>query len=240
MSYNVRLFNKFKWIESETVGDEIVKFVDEKSPDILSVQEHHRIWNKKLEQYPFRTETPDNTERAVQAIFSKYPIVGKGSLNPKKTSNNTIYADILFKNDTVRVYNVHLQSFAVVPEVNSLQNENSGRLLKRISLGIQKQKEQAELLVKHMQASKYPVVLTGDFNNTQFSSIYKLIKGDFNDTFYESGIGFGRSYRLFNMPMRIDYILADGSFEVLSHENFNITMSDHYPIMAELQIVPKQ
>lgn len=239
MSYNVRLFNEYNWIELPGVGDQIVNFIRTKSPDVVVLQEHNRIWHRKLKQYKFRTETSYKAERTVQVIFSKYPIVGKGELNPKDTRNNTIYADILFQNDTIRVYNVHLQSFAVVPEVNSLQNENSGRLLKRISLGIQKQKEQAELLVKHMQASKYPVVVTGDFNNTQFSSIYKLIKGDFNDTFYKAGIGFGRSYRLFNMPMRIDYILADGSFEVLTHQNFNIKLSDHYPIMAELQIVPK-
>lgn len=238
MSYNVRLFNKYNWIDSPAVGDEIISFIEARSPDVLSIQEHNREWHKKLNQYPHRAESPPDAERSVQAIFSKYPIVSHGSLNPEGTSNNTIYADILLKGDTIRVYNVHLQSFAVVPEVNSLQQEKSGRLLKRISRGIQKQKEQAELLVSHLEQTKHHVLITGDFNNTQFSSIYNIIKGDFQDTFYKEGSGFGRSYSLFNFPMRIDYVLADDSFEVLSHQNFDVELSDHYPIMTKLARKP--
>lgn len=236
MSYNVRLFNKYEWINSTNVGERIVQFIEENSPAILSIQEHNRKWNQHLDQYSFKTETPHDTERSVQAIFSKYPIVNKGFLNPQGTSNNTIFADILFEGDTIRVYNVHLQSFAVVPEVNSLQQEKSGRLLKRIGRGIQKQKEQAQLLVNHLKNTEHPVVITGDFNNTQFSSIYKILKADFQDTFYESGSGFGRSYTLFNVPMRIDYILADDSFEIIEHRNYDVELSDHYPIMARLSV----
>lgn len=236
MSYNVRLFNKYNWIDRPKVGDNIVEFIEENAPAILSIQEHNRHWNHRFDMYSFKAETPNNTERTVQAIFSKYPIINKGFLNPEGTSNNTIFADIIFEGDTIRVYNVHLQSFAVVPEVNSLQQEKSGRLLKRIGRGIQKQKEQVRLLVEHLEKTSYPVVITGDFNNTQFSSIYKVLKADFQDTFYESGSGFGRSYSLFNVPMRIDYILVDDAFEVLEHQNFDTELSDHYPIMARLSI----
>lgn len=235
MSYNVRLFNKYKWIDRPKVGENIVGFIKENSPAILSIQEHNRDWNHYFDSYSFKAETPHNTERSVQVIFSKFPIINKGSLNPEGTSNNTIFADILFRGDTIRVYNVHLQSFAVVPEVNSLQQEKSGRLLKRIGRGIQKQKEQAQLLVEHLKNTSYPVVITGDFNNTQFSSIYKVLKADFQDTFYESGSGFGRSYTLFNVPMRIDYILVDDTFEVLEHQNYDVKFSDHYPIKAKLR-----
>lgn len=234
MSFNVRVFNKYNWIENSDVGEGIVAFVKKNAPDVLSIQEHSRKWDDELKLYPYKTASPYDEHRSVQAIFSKYPIVNKGALNPEGTTNNTIFADILRNGDTIRIYNVHLQSFAVVPEVNSLQKENSGRLLRRIGRGIQKQKEQAGSLVKHLKMSKHPVLITGDFNNTQFSSTYRIIQKDFQDTFYKAGTGFGRSYDLLHVPMRIDYILADDSFEVLSHKNFDVALSDHYPIMAEL------
>jgi exonuclease III len=42
MNYNVRLFNVFKWIPEEGVEQKIVDFVNEKQPDILSLQEYRR------------------------------------------------------------------------------------------------------------------------------------------------------------------------------------------------------
>ena len=40
MSYNVRLFNVFNWLPNPNVGQEIKKFIDEKNPDILCIQEY--------------------------------------------------------------------------------------------------------------------------------------------------------------------------------------------------------
>ena len=52
MSYNVRLFNKFKWSEKETIPEEISDFVMEKNPDILCVQEYTE--KTKFDQSQFR------------------------------------------------------------------------------------------------------------------------------------------------------------------------------------------
>jgi hypothetical protein len=40
MSYNVHLFNVFKWIDRDDVPTEILAFVNEKNPDILCIQEY--------------------------------------------------------------------------------------------------------------------------------------------------------------------------------------------------------
>jgi len=36
--------------------------------------------------------------------------------------------------------------------------------------------------------------------------------------------------------MRIDYIMADDSFEILEHQNYDVKLSDHYPIKGILKI----
>jgi endonuclease/exonuclease/phosphatase family metal-dependent hydrolase len=237
MSYNAWGFNRNGWIQKPGVGDSIVEFIKTKDPSILCIQEHSRIRHRQLQQYPYRSETPYSVPRTTQAIFSKYPIVGNGSLDLPGTINNVIYADIVFKNDTVRVYNVHLQSFNIVPSTDNFSDgEKSERTYKRLVGTFSQQLEQAEILKDHLKKSPYANLVCGDFNNTQFSNVYKILKGDLQDTFLEEGTGFGRTYDLWKIPLRIDYILADPKFEVLSHQNFDERLSDHYPVMATLRL----
>jgi endonuclease/exonuclease/phosphatase family metal-dependent hydrolase len=237
MTYNVWGFNKNGWIKEPGVGDSIIDFIRKKDPDILCIQEHSRIRQRQLRQYPYRSETPYQARRTTQAIFSKYPIVGKGSLDLPGTINNIIYVDIVYAGDTIRVYNVHLQSFNIVPSTVSFSDgDKSEKAYRRLVNTFTKQLEQAKIFREHIEKSPFTNIVCGDFNNTQFSNIYKMAKGDLQDTFLEKGEGFGRTYDLFKFPIRIDYILTDPDFEVLDHENFNKRLSDHYPVMATLRL----
>ncbi|WP_437396735.1 endonuclease/exonuclease/phosphatase family protein [Flagellimonas lutimaris] len=237
MSYNAWGFNKNGWMKEPGIGDSIVEFVKKQDPDILSIQEHSRIRHRQLKQYPYRSETPYTAGRTIQAIFSKYPIVNKGSLDLPDTMNNIIYADIVHIKDTIRVYNIHLQSFSIVPSTDDFSDgENSERVYKRLVSTFSKQLEQAKIFRDHLTNSPYTNIVCGDFNNTQFSNVYKIVKGDLKDSFLEEGDGFGRTYNLWKIPLRIDYILADPDFEILSHQNFDERLSDHYPIMATLRL----
>jgi len=237
MSFNAWGFNKNGWMKKTGVGDSIVEFIKAQDPSILCIQEHSRIRHRQLQQYPYRSETPYSVPRTTQAIFSKYPIVGNGSLDFPGTINNVIYADIVFKSDTLRVYNVHLQSFKIVPSANNFSDgKESERTYRRLVDTFSQQLEQAKILKEHLSKSPYVNLVCGDFNNTQFSNVYKIVKGDFQDTFLEEGTGFGRTYDLWKFPLRIDYILADPEFEVLSHQNFDERLSDHYPVMATLRL----
>ena len=99
-----------------------------------------------------------------------------------------------------------------------------------------KQYEQANLIRENMEKTHFKKILVGDFNNTQYSNVYQIIKGEMKDSYFEKGKGFGRTYDLLKFPIRIDYILADPEFEVLSHQNFNERLSDHFPVMATLRL----
>ena len=62
------------------------------------------------------------------------------------------------------------------------------------------------------------------------------IKGEKNDAFAEQGSGFGRTFIFDIIPLRIDFILSDPEFKVRAFENFDVTYSDHFPIMAVLEL----
>ncbi|MEN1785599.1 MAG: endonuclease/exonuclease/phosphatase family protein [Bacteroidota bacterium] len=236
MSYNVMNFNRYKWIPVPHAGDSITSFIKQEDPDILCLQEHSRIRFKQLSQYPYRSETPTTVPRTIQAIFSKYPIVGEGSLEPPSTSNNIVYADIALPQDTIRVYNVHLESFSIVPSKTGLGEGMPQKLYGRMNTTFAKQVDQVKLLKAHMSSSPYPMLLCGDFNNTQFSNVFRMAYQGMSDTFLEMGAGLGRTFELFGVPIRIDYIMVDPNFEVLSHHNYDVKLSDHYPIMSELRL----
>ena len=79
-----------------------------------------------------------------------------------------------------------------------------------------------------------PPIKCGDFNNTAYSWAYHKLKDDLRDTYLTSGKGFGETYSFNKYPLRIDFILSDKKFKINSHQNFDIRLSDHEPIMARL------
>lgn len=241
MSFNARSFNELKQLDDDNLENEIYDFVTQKDPDIVCFQETYYAMkrNNALNQYKYKFVDfiyGKHRGKVIQSIYSKYPIVNIDSITFPHSFNNAIYADVLFKNDTVRIYNLHLQSFRIVPGLNTIQNEESSKLFKKSRGVMLKQYEQALLVRENMEATPFKKIVVGDFNNTQYSNVYHIIKGDMRDSFSEQGKGFGRTYDLWKFPLRIDYILADPEFEVLSHQNFDVRLSDHYPIMATLRL----
>ncbi|UII75282.1 endonuclease/exonuclease/phosphatase family protein [Flagellimonas sp. HMM57] len=235
MTFNVWHFNKNEWIKEPNIGDRIIDFIKAEKPDILCIQEFHRERKDELSQYPYNSITPDSVGKITQGIFSKYPILNKGSIDFPGTINNVIYVDLLVRSDTIRVYNMHLQSFSIVPSSETFSEKESEKTYKRLVNTFSKQLEQAKIFNDHVKQSPYSTIVCGDLNNTQFSNIYRIVRDDLQDSFLEKGNGFGRTYKIFNFPLRIDYVLADASFQVISHTNFDEMLSDHYPVAATLR-----
>lgn len=241
-SFNTRGFNRLGIIRDEKIGEKIVQLVKDQDPDIVCFQEfdYTKSNGDFFSQYPYKYVDfiygNYSRHKVIQAIYSKYPIVGKGSLEFPETANNGIYADLLYQKDTIRVYNLHLQSLKIIPSVRRVAREDKGRLYNRAVGSFEKQEEQARLFLKSRQSVPYKTIVCGDFNNNQYSHTYHLIKGDMQDTFAEQGSGFGKTHDFLGYPLRIDFILADPDFEVLAHQNFTQELSDHYPIAARLRL----
>jgi len=233
MTYNVRMFNLYNWIEEENIPQKTVDFIELKDPDILCLQEFHTS-KKAAMKFPFKYEKITNaTNHSGQVIYSKFKIINSGSLNFSNSSNNAIFIDILKNKDTLRIYNVHLESLRINPKEEELTQENSEKLRIRLEKGFKVQTNQANLILQHQAKINYKSVICGDFNNTAFSWVYKQLKKGKNDAFEEAGSSFGKTYD-FPFPLRIDFILTDKNIEINNFKTYNIKYSDHYPIMARL------
>ncbi|KAA5825109.1 endonuclease/exonuclease/phosphatase family protein [Algibacter amylolyticus] len=237
MNYNVRLFNLYQWIPEKGVETKIVDFIKTEAPDVLSIQEYHPHKNIDLSFFKYKFEKLSGKKMKYgQVIFSKFPIINSGSIEFPDTANNAIFADVVKGKDTIRFYNIHLESLRIDTKVESLKKEDSERLFKRIGSTFKMQQFQTELFLMHKKQCKYKMVICGDFNNTAFSYVYRQIRGDLNDTFKEAGNGFGRTYDFKFFPVRIDFIFADQAFNVNGFKAYNAHYSDHYPITTTLSL----
>ncbi|MEO7975650.1 endonuclease/exonuclease/phosphatase family protein [Flavobacterium sp.] len=245
MSYNVRLFNVFKWLDRDDIPSNITTFINEKDPDILCIQEYSNSAHLDLKVYPHRYIFIDGNQiKTGQAIFSKFPIINEGNIIFPKSDNNVIYADIKRGKDIIRVYNMHLQSIKISPDVDKISDDidnvnqrKSQQIYSRISKGFTQQQEQAEVFKENIKECKYPIIICGDMNNSPFSYVYRNIKGKLKDTFEEAGKGFGATYKFKYYPARIDYIFADSKMKIKKFESFSdFENSDHYPIMTILSM----
>ncbi len=237
MSYNVRLFNAYHWIRRKGVNVDISNYLKDQFPEILVLQEYKRDKQTDFSQYSYKHIVLKGKRRkAGLAIYSKYKIIAKGNLNFKNTYNNAIWADIVVNKDTLRIYNVHLQSYKVVKPENLVEQDKKavGNKFRRV---FEKQYQQAALVAQHANKSLYPVVVAGDFNNTAFSASYHVLKDGRKDAFVEAGEGYGMTWRYKWVPLRIDFILPDEKrLQVLQFETLNnFRYSDHYPIKALLK-----
>lgn len=236
MSYNVRQFNRYRWIKNDTVTEQIQEFIKSESPDILCFQEYYSGGKIQFPEYSHKY-IKDKSKHSGQAIFSKFPILKTGSLDFPHTANNVIYADILVVTDTIRIYNIHLESLKIDPTIGTFEAEHGKRLFKRMSLAFQTQQDQVDLVLKELGGTSYKTIICGDMNNSAFSYAYRKLSTGFQDAFKEAGHGFGRTYDIDWIPLRIDVLLVDDNFMIESFKNYHqIELSDHFPIMTRLKL----
>lgn len=239
VSYNVRQFNQFGFDKQKNVPEKISAFIKEQDPDILGMQEYYTGELTIADRFPYKyIKLKDESAEFGLAILSKYPIISSGSLEFNTASNNNgAYADIVVRGDTIRIINVHFQSYGVKPNLNNLEKEHSKRVFLGMGKTFVRQQEQMELVLESIKSSPHKVIVMGDFNNTAYSYIYRELTSDrLDDAYKQDGNGFGRTFDFDYFPLRIDYILVDEGLEVISFETFEIHYSDHFPIRATIQL----
>ncbi|MEN8764277.1 MAG: endonuclease/exonuclease/phosphatase family protein [Wenyingzhuangia sp.] len=230
LSYNVRHFNALKAIDSKTVKEDICSFINNKNPDIICFQEYKNTPNLKIDLPKVYEYKNSNL-----AIYSKYPVVKQGNSLFKKGGNNIVYIDLKILDETIRIYNVHLQSFKLDINKENYGGKDSEALLNKFMNVFNKQSKQIKALKNHIKECPHKSIVVGDFNNTAFSWNYHEIMEDRKDAFTEAGSGFGKSYDYF-FPFRIDFILPDNTMEVGKFTTYYVNLSDHFPIMARISL----
>jgi endonuclease/exonuclease/phosphatase family metal-dependent hydrolase len=181
------------------------------------------------------------------ATFSIYPIVNTGSIRFRNTIYNiSIFSDIKVGEDTIRVYNNHLQSiyfnsanyrFLDNPKIpyDNQQLDEIRDISVRLKDAFEIRAEQADTIAAHIAGCPYRVIVCGDFNDTPASYTYYRISEGMTDAFARAGWGSGRTYIGKFPSFRIDYILHSEEFESLFFTRKKVRLSDHFPIISYLQ-----
>jgi endonuclease/exonuclease/phosphatase family metal-dependent hydrolase len=184
-------------------------------------------------------------------IFSKYPLINKHIINYYPYDYNSVfeYADMLKGKDTIRVFNVHLQSLRFTPsnlhyiDSPSLSSEHdiesSRNILSKFKTGFLKRHIQAERIKAEVNKSPYPVIICGDFNDVPNSYAYETVGKGLQNAFVQKGSGIGRTFSGISGTLRIDNVFLDPRFTVQQFTRIHKRLSDHFPIITDVQLNPQ-
>ena len=256
LTYNVRLFNFYQNAGPETSYNEFIQLILSQNPDVICLQEvliskNSGITLERLKKdfsntsftYYKLIDNPSGNRKYGNVIFSLYPIINKGEVAFSKTYNRSVFVDLLINNDTLRVYNNHLQSFKLGSENFSFLTDFEHSFDEdpldeiqdisfRMKAAYTQRAKQANQLKLHIKQTHLPVVVCGDFNDTPVSYVYYCIKKDLKDAFVESGKGFGKTYDQIFPAFRIDYILHSKELYPIDFKTLDTKLSDHYPLVT--------
>ncbi len=268
VSFNVHsLYGNQRADNQQETKSKVTEFLALQHADIICVQEFFAIGEDfsqtllkftnsiHLDYYSFKNYREFNNKLKINAIatFSRFPIVNFGCLRLPGRSHYAIFSDIVMNGDTVRVYNVHLESIRFGNEDYSFYShltepdieegtpikEGSKRMLWKLRKAFIIRSKQVNILSAHIASCPYPVILAGDFNDTPSSYTYHQLTKRLSDSFLESGHGLFKSTYAGKLPsFRIDYVLHSEAFRSVAYRTFEVNLSDHYPISTTLVKIP--
>jgi endonuclease/exonuclease/phosphatase family metal-dependent hydrolase len=244
----------------------VFKYISEEQPHILCLQEFYlksKDSTKVLEQisdsinmkyFYYKNYYTSKTKRKIDAllIFSKYPIVRQGFIQNDHESTFAVYVDIMIRDEIIRVYNVHLESFHFGQEDYTFYSdiaeaetpktplkEAAIKIIMKLRKGYELRAKQVDKLSSSIKRSPYPKLVCGDLNDTPTSYTLQVLSSGLKDSFKKAGNGFfGNTYGGNFPSFRIDYILFDEKFEAYNYLKYKIFLSDHYPISTYINIHP--
>lgn len=262
LTYNVGGFALTK--DYNKNAPELLSYVKGTFPDIICLQEVSLPTNTRkgrfnedslfaiLKEYPYKANYFPwirKWNKTGSFIFSKYPILRKGvyEVGEKGRAENVLFADVDVNGKTIRVVTVHLNSFRLVPIQASLYDELSMKdqaqftsamkhIVKSIGKGAHHRGHQVQKLKEYLDECPFPVVLTGDFNDTPGTYSYRKLSDGLTDAFVENGTGLGATYNGNYPSFRIDYILYSSCLKSYGYQRHKVDFSDHYPISTYIDL----
>ena len=216
--------------------------------EVICFQEYSQLHfssdsiQKIFNSYPFHSTFSKGKELC---IFSKYPIIRSQNIDFQMQEGQGEWIDISSGKDTIRIFNVHLQSTNIskntrqynLSQKTGNQPDKIATLQNSISdlkYSFKERAKQAVLLRQIIDTTRYPSIICGDFNDTPASYVYHKIKGKYIDGFQQRGNGYGFTFKGLGKLLRIDYILYSKHFTGLQYTSPKTEWSDHNPVIMKL------
>ena len=191
--------------------------IKQQDPDIICLQErpHTNVmhWDSiraAFSDYPYYVKNTREDEVLNLVIFSRFPLENAEDHYFEGTYNKFMQVDVQLGTQTLRLFNVHLQTTGISEKNNNNIIENT-----------QKRNHQAQELAQCIESSPHSIIVCGDFNDTRSSYAYRTIAKGLHDA-AQSSIGLhGTFFSLF----KIDHILSD--YKATSYKVLDNSISDH-------------
>lgn len=264
LSYNVRLFDLYNWkdekISKEAAG--MFNLMKESGPDLLFVQEYHAGIKRKIDvsdsiqkytglkySHISLAKHKNKVRPYGIATFSRWPIIATGAIQfSENPANVCIFSDVAREKDTIRIFNIHLESIYfsredylfvtdIMASTEEQQKFSKGMISisKKLRTAFIRRAGQIREVTREIEKSPYPVIVSGDFNDTPSSYTYQQISTLLEDAFVQSGKGMSRTYTGPWPSFRIDYIMYDRNhFTTENYKRIKVNYSDHFPITSTL------
>ncbi len=257
ITYNVRLFSTDKTgKDSMILKNNIVSFLASEQAGIICLQEYHSMDRNvylpllelsttlNLKTYYYESYyNPRYDQLSGLVIFSKYEAVNKGKLKFPGSRTFGIYTDLVIDKDTIRLFNIHLASirlqesdigFVLSPKFTDKEEfkSHSATIYSKLKNAFILREQQMNYVLQEIHNCPFPIILSGDFNDTPSSYIYNMLSDYLTDSFIKKGNGLSRTYAG-NIPyLRIDYIFTSDHFIVNQYERELYHYSDHFPVIT--------
>lgn len=256
ISFNTRVFNVYFDNGKDTASvHEMIQWIKAQDADIVCLQEFYndpgsKVFNtihkiRKNHNYNY-FHSPKVINRIGgefgDIIFSKYPIVKKGEIKFEENPfHKVIFVDVKIDSDTVRFYNMHLQSLHIIEDelINSDNLQSGFKILTtNMKNGFIQRAEQIQVLTENLKDCPYPVVLCGDLNDLPYSFAYQQLNEYLNNSFSEAGNGFGFTFNGKLFFLRIDNQFYSEGLAIQTYRTHReMKCSDHFPISATYSII---
>ena len=260
MTWNVQDFVNLS--AQNDVRSKMLHVITQKNPDVLCIQELTDVeggkWRisvrRELDSLGYKyyflskdqVTTNHNDAIVIRgcAIFSKTPFADSGRVLIRNdgTTEYMVYINLNFDNRQVRIYTAHLASYELYRDTDNANKDvyqityDRKRVIQYKLRDIEQlHQKEATIIDSALSRAVFPVIYCGDMNATPCTYTYHLIKNDFNDAFLVKGFGIGSTFYKILPMLRIDYCLADQRLKIKNCTVITQKLSDHYPIVTDLQ-----
>lgn len=266
MTWNVHGMGVFNVPHNKDFDKRLIEYIKDVDADIICLPEFSTpkdnlmkpfaekiIKNSGYTDYRFKDDnTLGTTIFLGTAVFSKYPFKNYVA-NKLEEYVYMMQGDMeLPGGNTVRMFFVHLNTFGLSDNdkayIEEIKNSSvpahtlghSRSFIWKFDYAFTRRAALADKARNIINQSPYPVIICGDFNDLPASYTYKQFRGNREDAFLNMGKGFGRTYNEISPTLRIDHIFYDPAvLKVVGIDCPFTTLSDHNPVIANFEIIPK-
>lgn len=254
LNYNVRVFNTYAHLQNKnTPGKSMINWLVNEEADIKCLQEFYNdndseVFNTtaQISEKYHAVVKPSYVNRIGAqfglAIFSRFPVLQSGEVSlDDRRHQHAIFADLDTGEDTIRIYNIHLQSMSIdESKMDDLEQakENYLAIAKKLRFGFIERARQVDHLINHIMQSPHPVIVCGDLNDLPYSYTYLTLQKYLDNAFEKAGHGFGFSYNGRLFFLRIDNQFYSDPLKAVKYTTHReVPFSDHFPVRTEYTLL---